>query len=195
MGKRASVYTFIGGVHASRCLTHLTRGCILPARKMFLDLSEPRRASDRIPSTFKNVHGLFGVRSFRRSRAPNRKNVLGPILEPPLSSTHCVDPKNVLDLSGVRSTHWSHAATGKMFLDLSRIHVSSRSHFVNLKNVHEPIWNSPCSGLHSLDPNNVLKTDMVFRRIARSARSCALTLQHGHCGNRWTSGDIAEHGD
>src|SRR6266849_2517058 len=127
MGKRASVHTFIAGVHASRCLTHLTRGCILPARKMFLDLSEPRRASDRIPSTLKMFMAYSEFAPFAGHAPP----------------------------------------TGKMFLDLSRIHVSSRSHFVNLKNVHEPIWNSPCSGLHSLDPNNVLKTDMVFRRIAR----------------------------
>src|SRR5258708_4174538 len=39
MGIRALVHTFAAAVHASKSFVHLTRGCILPTRKMFLDLS------------------------------------------------------------------------------------------------------------------------------------------------------------
>src|ERR1700693_109079 len=105
---------------------------------------------------------LSGVRSVRWSHAAGRKNVLGPILALPQPSAAFCEPEKCswtypefAPLVG----HTLHA--GRMFLDLSGIHVSSRSHSVNLKNVHGPIWNSPCSWLHSLDPNNVLKTAML----------------------------------
>ncbi|MEK7992782.1 MAG: hypothetical protein AAB403_03155, partial [Planctomycetota bacterium] len=55
--------------------------------------------------------------------------------EPPLSPTHWLDSKNVPGPIRSALDSLGTLQTGKMFLDLSGIHVSSRSHSVNLKNV------------------------------------------------------------
>jgi hypothetical protein len=94
MGKFALVHTFVAAVHALRCFVHLTRGCILPTGKMFLDLSDPLRASDRIKVNLKNVHRPIRVRSIARSHAANRKNVLGPILALSQPSAAFCEPEN-----------------------------------------------------------------------------------------------------
>jgi hypothetical protein len=76
MGKRGPVHTFIAAVHASRCFAHLTRGCILPAREMFLDLSEPHRAPDRIRLARRMFIDLFGVCSIAGHTLPTGRMFL-----------------------------------------------------------------------------------------------------------------------
>jgi hypothetical protein len=135
MGKCASVHTFIAAAHASRCLFHLTGVCILPARKMFLDLSEPHRAPDRIPSNRKMFIDLSGVRSIAGHTLPTTGRMFLDrswlCLSP---QPHSVNLKNVH--RSIRSSpHHSPQAGHRMNVPGPiRLQVSSRSNSVNLGN-------------------------------------------------------------
>jgi hypothetical protein len=106
----------------------------------------PIRAAPRSRShsvNLKNVHRLITFRSAGRS-AVRPKNVLGPILEPPLSSKHCVDPKNV---------------PGPI-----RAALRAQSHSVNLKNVHRPIRMSFGSSVTAL-PTGKMFLDLSWSQF------------------------------
>jgi hypothetical protein len=93
----------------------------------------------------KNVHRPIPMCVPVASRgAANRKNVLGPILDPPLSSKHSVDPKNV---------------PGPI-----RAASCSQSHSVNLKNVHRPMRMLFCSSVTAL-PTGKMFLDLSWSQF------------------------------